>query len=409
MRMREHILESAPGLSALLFVAFIFLAGSALPAAAEEPDAPRVQPSEEEPAIPIPEERKEEKTKGEKEFIPPEDRPREPSEEKGPRPELVPLDITTVLGIPTRISLAPLATGRNSLFHPLVHIPAFEGARTLGHKVWYVEAGYDFSTCKYNRIRGYPGLWLVFDGNMYHEAFLRVAHGLSEGLEARLLLTAGNLREGGADLVLADNSTAPTTYYVQPYDRRADIGDLVLGLKWNLTRTLWDRPVGDPETGMTLLVDVKIPLAQNPENFTSSGGVDFGLTLASSLYVGKFIHYPVVGHANLGIVYPTDERYFGKSVQLDPALVYGLGLSLKFAGWGVLIAQLQGNTSAFAGFWMLWTPVLTGHVGARWMIGHFFLETGVGFPLSETSSDFSFQVHLGFHFMGKKREEEVVP
>jgi hypothetical protein len=371
---------------------------------ADEPDR--------EPEIPIPEESGREEIPGEgREYVPPEDRPRDPVERPSERPEIVRPGLTTVLGIATRISLAPLVTGWNNLFHTLIHIPPFEGVRTLDDKVWYVESGYEYSLGEITSGRYGPGttdLILRYENNIYHEGYIKIAHGLLEHLEARLTISTGNLREGDGDILLVDYATSPETVYVEDYDRRADIGNLIASVKWNVFRALWDWPEKDPESGISMIFDVKIPLATNPKNFTSSGGFDFSYSLVSSFYLGKLIFFPLVFHGTAGLTLPVGERYFSEDVDLDPVFFAAVGADMKFAGWGVLVAQIQANTSAFTEFDPLKGLVLTHHAGIRLMVGHFFMETSLGFPLTDTSSTLTFTLHFGLHFMGKQREEEIV-
>ncbi len=366
-----------------------------------------------EPDMPVPEDKpgEEEPTGRRKEWIPPEERPRTPAEEKSDKPEIIKPGLTTVLGIATRISLAPVSNGRNSLFHALVHLPPFEGVRTLDEKVWYVESGYDYCVGYADSGRYGPGttdLVLRYDNNAFHEGYIKVAHGIMEGLEARLVINTANLREGGEDIILTDFATSPETIYVASYDRRADIGNLIASIKWNFFRTISDWPEKDPESGFSGILDCKIPLCRNPKNFTSSGQFDIACSLSASYYFGRLLLFPFIGHMSAGVTVPLGERYFSSDVDLDPVFLFAIGADLKFAGWGVLAAHIEGNTSAFTEFDPLKGMVLSTHVGLRLMLGHFFAESSFGFPLSGNASKFVFTLHFGLHFMGKEREEEIV-
>jgi hypothetical protein len=365
------------------------------------------------PEIPFGDEKApEDEPEGEgRDWIRPQDRPRAPVPEEMERPEIVRPGLTTVLGIKTRLSLAPLSTGRNSLFHALIHIPPFEGVRTLDEKVWFLSTGYEYCTGSLESGNYGPtstDLVLRYDNNMFHDAYLRLAHGLLEGLELRLTINASNLREGGGDVVLTDVGTSPWTQYIPDYDRRLDIGNLIASVKWNFFRTLSQWPADDPESGLTGIFDLKVPLARNPRNFTSSGGVDLACSLVASLYLGRIVFFPFMCHASAGVTLPLGQHYFQHDVDLDPVFHFALGADLKFAGWGAVIGQILGNTSAFTEFEPLSGMVLSTQVGLRLMIGHFFMETSIGFPLSESASTFTFTLHFGLHFMGREREEEIL-
>jgi hypothetical protein len=327
--------------------------------------------------------------------------PRPPDENKGERPFIDRPSVFTSVGTKPRLPCDPLRTGRNNLFHSLFHIPAFEGARTLPEKTWLVESGVDVSWGNMNRGTYGYGLYLRYDDNRYDEGFLEVAHGFTEDIEARVDLTFGNLREGNYDIYV----TQEFTPYILPYDRRADLGNVILSLK---TRPF--RPYeAEPETGIASEIAFKIPVASNPKNLTTSGMPDLCAQLVGSLDLRRYLYWPrIVGHVSVGATYPFGEIVFDNDVNLRPILNFGLGACVQLHDLLAVVAQLEGNTSAFPDFNPLHPFVLNTHVGARALLGNFIVEAGVGQGLSRTASTFTVTLCIGLRFMGSEIKEEIL-
>ncbi|GEM_PF-3344789 len=327
--------------------------------------------------------------------------PQVPGGIKGERPRIERPSLTTFIGRPSLMPCKPLRTGRNNLFHTLVHIPPFEGTRTLPSRVWEFTSGYDGAFGNLEEGTYGYGLFIRYDDNRYDEGFLKIAHGLSDDIEARIELTTGNLREGNYDIYI----THFFDPYIRPYDRRADLGNLLLGLKTRLFRPFSD----EPETGITSEVSFKVPVARNPKNFTTSGMPDLAVQITGAMDLFRFLRWPrLIPQGSMGLTIPFGEIFFDRDVDLDPVFFFGLGAVIQLDDHLALVAQVQGNTSAFGEFEPLSTLVLTSHVGARVLLGHFIVEGGFGHGFTRTSSTISFVLNVGFRFEGSDLVEEVV-
>jgi hypothetical protein len=336
-----------------------------------------------------------------KERRPPELTPRIPEEEKGERPTIKRPSITTWIGSPSRMPCKPLRTGRNSLFHTLIHLPAFEGARTLPALMWQIESGYDGSLGHLNDGAFGWDWYIRYDNNRYDEGYLKISHGLTESIEARVELLVGNLREGGSDLYLNDKFTP----YIQPYDRRTDLGNLILSLKSRIYRPL----TSEPETGLSAELAFKLPVARNPKNFTTSGMPDLCAQVMGTVDLFRFLSWPrLVPSFAFGATIPFGEIYFDRDVDLDPVFFFGAGTIIQLDDSLAVVAQIEGNTSAFGEFDQLSGMVLTSHTGLRFLLGHFIIETSIGHGFTPTSSKFVFTLNIGFRFEGKELVQEIL-
>jgi hypothetical protein len=295
----------------------------------------------------------------------------------------------------------PLRTGRNNLFHILLHIPPMESARTLKAKIWSVESGYDGSVGHLTHGAYGRGLYIRYDENRYDEGYLKFAHGLSDFIEARLELTLGNLREGEFDVYLSNYFTP----YIEPYDRRGDLGNVLVGLKTRLYKPFKKQP----ETGVTSEISLKIPAARNPKNFTTTGMPDLAIQLVGTYDLFKFVPWPrVVPSASLGVTIPFGEIYFDEDVDLDPVFFFGVGSVIQLDNRLALVGQIQGNTSAFGEFSPLADMVLTSHVGLRVVLGNFIIEAGFGHGFTETSSNYMVTLNIGLAFEGAELLEDIL-
>ncbi|MHC4599134.1 MAG: DNA replication complex GINS family protein [Planctomycetota bacterium] len=335
------------------------------------------------------------------EELPHEDIPKYPKEEKGERPRIERSSITTWIGVPSRMPCKPLRTGRNNLFHVLLHIPAMEGARTLPSKIWSIESGYDGSVGHLTHGAYGRGLFIRYDNNRYDEGYLKFAHALTDNIEVRSELTLGNLREGDFDVYVSYDFDP----YIQPYDRRGDLGNVLLGVKTRLYRPFRR----EPETGITTEVSLKIPSARNPKNFTTTGMPDVAVQLMGTFDLYRYVPWPrVIPTAAAGVTIPFGEIYFDRDVDLDPVFFFGLGSVIQLDDMLALIGQIQGNTSAFGEFSPLAGMVLTSHIGVRVLLGNFIIEAGFGHGFTGTSFRYQVNLNIGFQFEGQELIEEIL-
>ncbi|HYE98106.1 MAG TPA: DUF3187 family protein, partial [Planctomycetota bacterium] len=159
---------------------------------------------------------------------------------------------------------------------------------------------------------------------------------------------------------------------------------------------LWSkkRLFGTGEKGaISILVGGKIPLSRSKEDLLTSGAVDFA---ASLLWTEDF--GPVAFHASVGAILPGDVKVFEEDVDTRNALTFGLGAAVKFAEWGVLVAQVQGSQSVFedsADSISIFDEMpMSAHGGGRFRIGSYVLEAGVGTGLTDQSADLILQFSL---------------
>ncbi|MFA5794845.1 MAG: DUF3187 family protein [Candidatus Brocadiia bacterium] len=288
------------------------------------------------------------------------------------------------MSVPESIRMGPMMTSGNNLFHSLVLVPALESARLIEPDRGYISAGLNYDNSQFSKQS--PD-WLVdYDARLI-EGFLDIRYGVSEEIEARVTITGGALFEDAHNLVLSKNSVS----YLAG-NRGIGPSDMIIGIKYNLT---------EPELGSAqqlsanaLKVSLKMPVADK-KDLLSSGGIDL-----AAAYLGTYqIDEATRVHYQVGYTITGTENVFSHNVNIDNLFFYGAGVSWLMLEDTAIIAQIQGNTTAYDSIKPLKANPLTIHTGMRYSEdGLLFTEGSLGFGLNDSSSGLILMFSVGTAF-----------
>ncbi|MFH1228787.1 MAG: hypothetical protein V1701_12935 [Planctomycetota bacterium] len=282
------------------------------------------------------------------------------------------------------IRLGPLMTGGNNLFHSLILIPPLESAQLINPGKGYISAGVNYDNSHFSKQSS--GWILDYDGRLI-EGFLDVRYGVSAELETRATVTGGTLFENERSLVLAKNGIPCLSG-----NRGIGPSDLIVGIKYNLT----EPGLGLSETPSknALKISLKLPLADK-NDLLSSGGIDLAMA-----YLGDYrLDDTTCAHYQIGYTITGNQNVFDHRVDLDNSFFYGAGISWLVIEDTAIIAQIEGNTTAYDSIKVLKANPMTIHGGFRYSEdGILFTEGSIGFGLNDSSSGLILMFSAGTMF-----------
>ena len=174
--------------------------------------------------------------------------------------------------------------------------------------------------------------------------------------------------------------------------RDSDIADVALQSKTSLYEIITPHS----RHCLSLAASVKLPLGQS-NNLVDAGTVDPGLRLLATSTMGQ-----IAVHLNAGGVVPLGEQNLfveEADVDLDPMIVWGIGLVWLPTSTVACGVQIEGNTSAFSDVAFLKGDPVTGLVGLRKIIHNYVIEAGIGVGIdTDTSYTWSSFFSLGKAF-----------
>ncbi|MBI4601242.1 MAG: hypothetical protein HY721_04695 [Planctomycetes bacterium] len=290
---------------------------------------------------------------------------------------------------------APLPAPRASFFHAALEVPALEPARTLGPGDFLVRV--ETSHARSVDTRRVDGFDQHFDGLFHEWGVLRLAAGVLPGLELQARAGLAGWDEELDTFFILDRAGNPIVHDEEGVvlktgasGRHDNLSDVVLGAKGLL--------LARERFGLDVAIAgaVKLPAARH-DDLSHAGTTDLAFSLLASLPLGR-----VTLHASSGVGIPLGGQQIfvdAAHVDLEPFYHGGLAANWCLVDGLALVAQLEGNTSAFGDVEMLEDGPLTAFAGLRWMLGGFFLEAGGGTGLLPRSScDYALSFALGYVF-----------
>jgi len=279
---------------------------------------------------------------------------------------------------PVDAQSVPLNLGGNDTLYGALLIPPLREGRCLPAGVGELQGRFEIDGAS---LKEDPASKFSQIDGRFSELTLRYRHGILDGLEASAEITSAGWRSGDDIFLVRENYQA----LIIDKDLAAPvITNLTLGGKLNLYT---------PARGATALAlagDVKIPLAGSHE-LATSGGVDGDVALLFSWNLR-----PVVLHANVGYVLTGNQKFPEGTQNLKDVWFISGGAVYTVNWWLALAAQLYVHGSAydFIGKEME-KSVASIVVGPRFEIfSETMLEVGIGFGLTDSSSDWFVGVQL---------------
>jgi hypothetical protein len=181
-------------------------------------------------------------------------------------------------------------------------------------------------------------------------------------------------------------------YGIGPTGRDGDLADVVLQSKTELYEVVTPHS----RHCVSLAASLKLPLGK-ANNLVDAGTVDPGLRLLATSTMGQ-----LAVHLNAGAVVPLGEQNLfveEADVDLDPMIVWGVGLVWLPTSTVACGVQIEGNTSAFSDVPFLKEDPVTALIGLRKLTLNYVIEAGLGIGFdTETSYTWSFFFSLGKTF-----------
>lgn len=309
----------------------------------------------------------------------------------------------------TTLLSAPFASQRANFLHAALGIPRLETAFVLPSKTWYARLGTDhthsekgphvggsYMQREVREGRGVPDYYL---GRYHRWIALELTRGM--GLRTEVHARAGYagwdehidhfyfFSPEGTPLVEGEYRDV---YGIGPTGRDGDLADVVLQSKTELYEVVTPHS----RHCVSLAASLKLPLGQ-ANNLVDAGTVDPGLRLLATSVMGE-----IAVHLNAGVVVPLGEQNLfveEADVDLDPMIVWGVGLIWLPTASVACGVQLEGNTSAFRDISFLKGDPITVLAGFRKLTLNYVIEAGLGIGFdTDTSYTWSFFFSLGKTF-----------
>ena len=309
---------------------------------------------------------------------------------------------------PTLLS-APFAAQRANFMHAALGIPRLDTAYVLPTGTWYIRFCSDHSDNeKGPRIERSDMQQEVSEGRRVPDYFLGLYHkaasieltrniGLRTEVHARASYAGWDEHRDlfylfspeGTPLVEGEHRTV---YGIGATGRDGDLADVVLQSK----TVLYEIVTPHSRHCVSLAASVKLPLGQ-PNNLVDAGTVDPGLRLLATSTIGQ-----IAVHLNAGGVVPLGEQNLfveEADVDLDPMIVWGVGLVWLPTSTVACGVQIEGNTSAFSDVQFLNDDPVTALIGLRKLTLNHVIEAGIGIGFdNDTSYTWSSFFSLGKTF-----------
>lgn len=294
-----------------------------------------------------------------------------------------------------RLRLAmPLAGPRNSFFFSGFGLPLLRGAWVPPEGTLLVRLRFSETHSADTAI--VDGQRNRFDGTYIEHARLELELALHERVSLRAELRVAGWDER-RDVFLVRDHTG--VLVIQGEAKKAAQGfstsrheNLAVFSLAGLVSLLRDEE-GASALGVSLAL--KLPGFRRGD-ITNSGTGDIALGLAGSL---GLLDDRVVLHADGGLVAPLGKPWiFQQTGAFDAQLFFqaGLGLTVVVTEWLSLGASIEGATSPWKAPAFLDRPAATLSGGARFLLGRFTIEAGVGTGLGAGSADWLAWVELGW-------------
>lgn len=310
----------------------------------------------------------------------------------------------------TTLLSAPFASQRANFLHAALGIPRLETAFVLPPETWYARLGTDHThsekgphvggsslSREVGKGRGVPDSYL---GRYHRWIALELTRGI--GLRTEVHARAGYagwdehndhfyfFSPEGTPLVEGEYRNV---YGIGPTGRDGDLADVVLQSKTELYEVVTPHS----RHCVSLAASLKLPLGQ-ANNLVDAGTVDPGLRLLATSVMGE-----IAVHLNAGVVVPLGEQNLfveEADVDLDPMIVWGVGLIWLPTASVACGVQLEGNTSAFRDISFLQGDPITVLAGFRKLTdSNYVIEGGMGTGIdTDTAYTWSFFFALGKTF-----------
>lgn len=309
----------------------------------------------------------------------------------------------------TTILSAPFAAQRANFMHAALGIPRLETAYVLPAGTWYMRLCSDHSHSEkgphvggsymQREIREGRRVPDFFLGRYHKWASLELTRNIGFRTEVHARAGYAGWDEHRDHFYFFSPEGTPLVegeyrdvYGIGATGRDGDLADVVLQSKTEL----YEIVTTHSRHCVSLAASVKLPLGQ-PNNLVDAGTVDPGLRLLATSTMGQF-----TVHINAGGVIPLGEQnLFVKEadVDLDPMIVWGVGLIWLPTSTVACGVQIEGNTSAFSDVPFLNEDPVTALVGIRKLIHNYVIEVGIGAGFdTDTSYTWSSFLSLGKTF-----------
>ena len=304
---------------------------------------------------------------------------------------------------------APFASQRANFLHAALGIPRLETAFVLPPETWYARVGTDhthsekgphvggsYMQREVREGRRVPDYYL---GRYHRWIALELTRGI--GLRTEVHGRAGytGWDEHKDHFYFFSPERTPfvegehrNVYGIGATGRDGDLADVVLQSKTALYKIVTPHS----RHCVSLAASVKLPLGQ-PNNLVDAGTVDPGLRLLATSTMGQ-----ISVHLNAGGVVPLGEQNLfveESDVDLDPMIVWGVGLVWLPTSTVACGVQIEGNTSAFSDVPFLKEDPVTALIGIRKLTLNYVIEAGIGIGFdTDTSYTWSSFLSLGKTF-----------
>ncbi|MFH1422333.1 MAG: Ig-like domain-containing protein, partial [Planctomycetota bacterium] len=267
---------------------------------------------------------------------------------------------------------SPISIKGNAFLHSLVLIPAMEEASTLKKGAVSLCIGYNYSKWEGEET---VNISSVATDVAFKETYFRLAYGFSDKIEFRALLPYSGW-QGELELIKNGESV------FERNDLSNAFGSATIGVKY----LIWDN-TSDMKLSASLTYK---PVTGSEVDYLSTGATDTSIAL---MFYKKFELVSL--NLNVGYTLVGEQNAFRKEADLTLNSITFFGVS---AAYPIIyniaaIAQIQGNTSMLSvdALDQLATcndMILNGVVGVRYALSETTsIEAGVGFGLSDSSSD----------------------
>ncbi|MBI5360032.1 MAG: DUF3187 family protein [Planctomycetes bacterium] len=279
---------------------------------------------------------------------------------------------------------SPMETSRNNMFHSTLNVPPMQGARTLPESHLVLMSGMEISQNNFSRYGS--GGKNIYNARLY-EWFMEANYGITHEFELTTKATIGFLSEIDKDVLIWQDNLQ----IVPEGQRSIGPSDLYVGMKWEPSRFRGE----DEFSGLAIASSFKVPMAAD-EDMLTSGTVDWNINFIGSKRFDRLIF-----HGNLGYTFLfRGQSIFAKQINFNDFVTFGFAGVYMISDNMSLIAQIEGNTSAFANdIDVLNSAVTTLTAGLKYRLREdWLLQMGLGVGLGNQSSDFIGNFGLGRHF-----------